>query len=268
MQRHLDWEGCFNVRDLGGLRTTDGRETRWGRVVRADALDGLTAAGWAALSAYGVGTVIDLRNDDELSADVAPRPASVRTLRLPLDGSEDREFWNIWDSGPQFGTPLYYRPHLERFPERSAAVIAAIARAEPGGVAFHCGGGRDRAGQVTMLLLALVGVAPDDIATDYALSAERLPARYAARGEEDQGRCWRAFLPAGAPRQASSSSRRWPISTSKPACLTLGSPATTWPPCGGAFSTHSLLRRTARVALAVVVRRSLLELRAVVAASR
>jgi protein tyrosine/serine phosphatase len=194
LQRHLDWEGCFNVRDLGGLRTTDARETRWGRVVRADALDGLTAAGWAALSAHGIRTVIDLRNDDELGADAAPRPASVSTVHLPLDGAEDREFWKVWESGPQFGTPLYYRPHLERFPERSAAVISAIARAEPGGVVFHCSGGRDRAGQITMLLLALVGIASEDIAADYVLSAERLTARYAARGEEDQGPLLERFL--------------------------------------------------------------------------
>jgi hypothetical protein len=135
-----------------------------------------------------------LRNDDEIRADAAPRPASVRTLRLPLDGSGDREFWDIWESGPQFGTPLYYGPHLERFPERSAAVISAIARAEPGGVAFHCAGGRDRAGQVSMLLLALVGVTLEDIAADYALSDDRLPARYAARGEPDQRPLLEAFL--------------------------------------------------------------------------
>ncbi len=131
--------------------------------------------------------MIDLRNDDERDGDAAPRPPSIETLHLPLDASEDREFWDVWENGPQFGTPLYYGPHLERFPERSAAVLSAIARAAPGGVAFHCGGGRDRAGQVAMLVLALVGVAPEEIAADYALSAERLPARYAARGEEDQG---------------------------------------------------------------------------------
>src|SRR5665647_3883740 len=143
LERHLDWEGCFNVRDLGGLRTSDGRETQWGRVVRADRLDRLTTAGWAALSAHGVRTVLDLRNDDERGTDFALRPSSVGTIHLPLDGTDDREFWDIWSSGPQFGTPLYYRPHLERFPERSAAVISAIARAEPGAVVFHCGGGRD-----------------------------------------------------------------------------------------------------------------------------
>lgn len=193
-ERHLDWDGCFNVRDLGGLRATDGRETRWGRVVRADALDGLTAGGWAALVVYGIRTVVDLRDGDERRGDVARRPASLSTVQLPLDGSVDREFWDVWETGPQFGTPLYYGPHLERFPERSAAVVAAIARAQPGGVAFHCGGGRDRAGQVAMLLLALAGVAPEEIAADYALSAERLPARYASRGEEDQGPVLEAFL--------------------------------------------------------------------------
>jgi protein-tyrosine phosphatase len=194
--RHLDWEGCFNVRDLGGLPTLDGRETRWGAMVRADALDGLTAAGWAALLAHGVHTVVDLRNDDELGTDTSPRPASVTTMHVPLDGTEDREFWDVWENGPQFGTPLYYRPHLDRFPERNVAAITAIARAEPGGVVFHCGGGRDRAGQIAMLVLALAGVPAEEIAADYMLSGERLPAKYAARGEPDQGPELAAYLAA------------------------------------------------------------------------
>jgi protein-tyrosine phosphatase len=148
---HLDWEGCFNVRDLGGLPTADGRETRRRALVRADSLDGLTASGWAALSAHGVRTVVDLRNDDELGPDAAPRPPAVTTIHIPLDVSEDHEFWEgVWGSGPQFATPLYCRPHLERFPGRSAAVLAAIADARPGGVVFHCAGARDRTGQVAM----------------------------------------------------------------------------------------------------------------------
>jgi hypothetical protein len=45
-----------------------------------------------------------------------------------------------------------------------------------------------------MVLLALAGVPPEEIAADYALSAERLPARYAVRGEEDQGPLLEQFL--------------------------------------------------------------------------
>jgi hypothetical protein len=71
------------------------------------------------------------------------RPESIETVNIPLDVTEDREFWNVWETGPQFATPLYYRPHLERFPERNAEVVRAIALAQPGGVVFHCQGGRD-----------------------------------------------------------------------------------------------------------------------------
>ena len=144
VRRQLDWDGCFNVRDLGGLRTADGRAVRRGALVRADALERLTAAGWRALEAHGVRTVVDLRNADEIGADAAPRPAGLTTVRLALDRIEDREFWDRWSNGPVFGTPLYYRPHLDRFAHASAAVVAAIAHAAPGGVAYHCAGGRDR----------------------------------------------------------------------------------------------------------------------------
>lgn len=193
-ERHLDWDGCFNVRDLGGLAAAGGRVTRRSAVVRADSLSQLTARGWAQLEAHGVRTVIDLRNEDECGEDVAPRPAGVETIRIPLDETADREFWDDWESGLQYATPLYYGAHLHRFPEKSAAVLVAIAAAPPGGVAFHCAGGRDRSGQIAILVLALAGVREEEIVADYLLSHERLPALYAARGEEDQTPMLEAFL--------------------------------------------------------------------------
>ena len=186
--RHLDWDGCFNVRDLGGLQTVDGRRTRWGAVVRGDAPGRLTEAGWEALLEHGVRTIVDLRNDDEQGPDSAARPAEVDTVRVPLDGDKDREFWKDgWERDPQFATPMYYASHFERFPDRTARVIAAIANAQPGGVYFHCVGGRDRSGQVAILLLALAGVEPEEIVADYELSAPRLVRLYEAWGEPDQG---------------------------------------------------------------------------------
>ena len=185
--RHLHWDGCANVRDLGGLRTGDGGEIRRGAIIRADALDRLSADGWAALEAHGVRTIIDLRNDDELAADRAPRPAALTTLHLPLDGIEDTEFWKQWHERPEFGTPIYYRPFLDHFPERTAAVFTAIARAEPGGVAIHCGIGRDRTGLIAIMLLALAGVGEEAIAADYALSEDRVPFGRVGTFYEDNG---------------------------------------------------------------------------------
>jgi protein-tyrosine phosphatase len=167
--RRLDWDGCVHARDLGGLPTVDGRSTRRGAVVRSGTVDRLTPAGWTAVQEYGVRTIVDLRNEEELPGE-PPHPPGIEVRHVPVDGSEDREFWDVWATGPQFGTPLYYGPWLERFPRRAAAVVRAIAQAPAGGVLFHCGRGRDRAGLVSLLLLALAGVSAEDIAADYALS--------------------------------------------------------------------------------------------------
>lgn len=184
--RRLAWEGCLNVRDLGGLATADGRMTRSGGIVRADAPNRLSSAGWRALEEYGIRTVVDLRNDDELAPDLAPRPGSIETVHLALDGVEETEFWAEWTSGPQFGTPLYYAPFLERFPERPARVIEAIADARPGGVLVHCVGGRDRTGLISVLVLALAGVTPEEIAADYEFGATAIGSFPERLGEIEQ----------------------------------------------------------------------------------
>jgi protein-tyrosine phosphatase len=193
-ERHLDWPGCFNVRDLGGLPATGGRRTAWGAVVRADTLSGLTSEGWQALLDHGVRTVVDLRNEEERGQDAAPRPPEIETVHVPLDGRTDRSFWEPIEERLEFGTPLYYRAHLLRKPQLSAAAVAAIGRARSGGVAFHCVGGRDRSGQLAMLLLSLVGVPAAEIGADYELSHERLAVLFAQLGQEDQGAELVAYL--------------------------------------------------------------------------
>jgi protein-tyrosine phosphatase len=183
-RRHLDWDGCFNVRDLGGLPVADRRATTWQALVGADSVHRLSAAGWDSLWSYGVRTIIDLRNEDELAPDLAPRPTGLATIHMPHDGVENVAFWEHWS---RQAPPLYYGSHLERFPERSAAVIAAAARSQPGGVLFHCVSGRDRTGMIAMLILALLGVSPEEIADEYELSTARLAPFYAQAGEDDQG---------------------------------------------------------------------------------
>ncbi|MFG1705467.1 tyrosine-protein phosphatase [Nonomuraea sp. M3C6] len=184
--RHLDWEGCFNVRDLGGIPVAAGGVIRPGAVVRSDCPERLTEVGWSALVRYGVRTIVDLRNDEERQGDLLARPVSLTTVHVPLDDSGDTAFWSyLWENELD-GSPLYYRVFLERKASRCAAVLAAIARARQGGVLVHCGLGRDRTGLIAMLLLALAGVRSDDIASDYELSTDRLPPLFTALGMDDQ----------------------------------------------------------------------------------
>ena len=168
--RDLHWPNCVNARDLGGLPTTDGHTTRWGAVVRSDGLDRLNEQGWRALEAHGVRTIVDLRN--EIERDAEPYSCSLDVVHAPVEYDTDVEFIARWRP---FSTPHYYAAALERWPDRTAVAVAAVARAGPGCVVVHCGMGRDRTGLVTMLLLAVAGVAAEDIAGDYERSAARLP---------------------------------------------------------------------------------------------
>ena len=77
--RELSWDGCINVRDLGGL----GR-MRLGAVVRMEAPTRLSVEGWAAAWAYGVRTIVDLRHEDECRPDLVPRPTGITGVRVPL----------------------------------------------------------------------------------------------------------------------------------------------------------------------------------------
>ena len=195
-ERHLDWDGCFNVRDLGGLPAAGGAKTARGALVRADSLSRLSAAGWQALLDHGVRTVIDLRNPHERkeAPDLAARPAAIETVLAPLDGTEDRGFWRSIEQTPEFGTPIYYRAHLMRKPQLVAGAVKAIVDAPPGGVAFHCVGGRDRTGELAMVTLALAGVPAAQIAADYELSAERQRGLWQALGQPDQDTEIQAYL--------------------------------------------------------------------------
>jgi protein-tyrosine phosphatase len=174
--RDLSWEGCFNVRDLGGHPTRDGDETRYGAVVRSDSPRRLTEAGWAALSDYGVRTIVDLRDPVELQDD-PPRQLELEHVHVPVLDFSDLAFWDAWRGS--YDALGFYRDALAHWPDRFGRAVAAVARADDGCVLVHCLVGRDRTGLVSALLLSVAGVPPEAIAADYAASAERLAPLYA-----------------------------------------------------------------------------------------
>jgi protein-tyrosine phosphatase len=182
VDRTVPWDGFYNTRDLGGLPTLDGGMTRPGAYYRSAELRLVTPAGWQAAYEAGVRTILDLRNADEIGTGAPGVPPGMVRVEVALDGIEDVEFWQ--EMHDLSGTPLYYRPFLDRMPDRCAALFRALAAAEPG-VLFHCGAGRDRAGLVALLLLSLAGVEPAAIAADYLATTEPLRALRAALQHPD-----------------------------------------------------------------------------------
>lgn len=165
----------MNVRDLGGLPTEDGGQTSYGRVVRADNLTGLTAAGWDALTAHGVRRVVDLRWPEERAEGRPHAARAAEVLHVSVFG-EARE--DMLDGSEPSRRPedvaerksAAYLARLDRYADRFARAVGLVAGAPNGAVAVHCAGGVDRTGLVCALILRAAGVPSVIVAEDYAVS--------------------------------------------------------------------------------------------------
>jgi protein-tyrosine phosphatase len=177
----LRWEGCVNVRDVGGLPTRAGRRTLLGAVVRSDSLCRLTPAGQRSLVDYGVRTIIDLQRPEELTGPhpfAEPGSDECWPRYLNLQPAAHRDAEGDAALREARGHVELYRAAVDVHHRGFGDVCRAVATAPEGGVLLHCHAGKDRTGIVVAMLLALVGVTDDVIAADYALSYPNLVARY------------------------------------------------------------------------------------------
>jgi protein-tyrosine phosphatase len=172
--RILNWEGCNNMRDLGGMNAAEDGRTRWGAIVRGDTPSRLTTHGWSSLYAHGIRTIISLRTHGmtEDHPVITPPQSDIKVVSVEIEDVTDKEFATKWASSDLWGTPLYYSDALTRWPQRHVNALKEIARAQVGGVLFHCIRGHDRTGIIAFLTLALAGVGLDGIVADYELSVD------------------------------------------------------------------------------------------------
>ncbi|HUJ05669.1 MAG TPA: tyrosine-protein phosphatase [Streptosporangiaceae bacterium] len=166
----VELQGAYNVRDLGGLRTKDGRCTRHGVIYRGDSLDSITPGDARMLfDKLGIGAIVDLRTkaETELSGLLFPVPryrysvlVEGRLGHEPFPSDDPAELAKVYLSNLEGGRAAV---------KGTFDVIADDLRA---GVAtlFHCAAGRDRTGIIAALLLGLVGVTDGQIAVDYVQS--------------------------------------------------------------------------------------------------
>jgi protein-tyrosine phosphatase len=210
---------AYNLRDLGGLPTEDGRKTRSGLLYRSATLHDLGVEGAAVLRhGWGVCSVVDLRTPEEIAAQGATTAATwgARCLGLPVLPPPLPE-----DGGPADLLSRYF-VYLERSTPNVVAVLRHVSCAVPPPVAIHCTSGKDRTGVVTALLLRLVGVTREAVVGDYAATAANI-----ASVMERLGRS--AGLPPGKPGRCATAWKRRPSPhCGARCCRASAGPASSW----------------------------------------
>jgi protein-tyrosine phosphatase len=176
-ERHVAFERILNCRDLGGYAAVDGRSVRWGHLFRSADLSAASPRDVEALAALGLGLVCDFRTAEEARAKPDRLPARHCAYQnFPLHqsamSSEDaaaiRSGSMAWfESG---GMTRIYLGWIGTCAPVWAGLLARLAQEDNEAVLFHCMAGKDRTGVFAALLLALLGVADEDILADHQLS--------------------------------------------------------------------------------------------------
>ncbi|HEX9067038.1 MAG TPA: tyrosine-protein phosphatase [Streptosporangiaceae bacterium] len=166
----VELQGAYNVRDLGGLRTRDGRRTRHGLIYRGDSLDSITPADAAVLfGKLGIGTIVDLRTKAETELSGLVFPVQRYRYSVLVEGRLGHE---PFPSDDPAELAKVYLSNIEGGRAAVKGTFDAIGSNLRAGVAtlFHCAAGRDRTGIMAALLLSLAGVTDGQIAVDYVQS--------------------------------------------------------------------------------------------------
>jgi protein-tyrosine phosphatase len=175
-ERHVDFEACFNFRDIGGYETTDGRSVAWGRIYRSDMFHRMTEADRDRLRQLGLRTVIDLRSTNEVNRWGRFDHHEVDFHHQPVFEEETTALPPL----PTLGDP---EPHdkgatyLLLADEGAPALAAALRVLAEGSLpaVFHCAAGKDRTGILAALLLTALGVPEETVLGDYQLTEATLP---------------------------------------------------------------------------------------------
>lgn len=168
----LSIDGLVNARDLGGLRTRDGRVVRSRQVIRSDNPKGLTDRGQEELSEIvAPALVIDLRIVLEVDREgytIGHDPARVVNLpMLPQSGVNQEQI----DAG---AADNLVEDYMRQIDANACSIVEALRLiSDPANrpVVVHCTAGKDRTGIVVAMLLDILGVEREVIVADYHVTS-------------------------------------------------------------------------------------------------
>lgn len=172
--RRLRIAHIYNLRDLGGYCTANGKITAWNKLYRSDGLAGLTETEWSLLTERGLRTVVDLRSLAETKAQPDAVPYGVKYVHCPVQEEDiDLDHLDKAEAESAFLRSLTegYLSMVKKTPRLLCSALTTIIEGlRQGAVLFHCSAGKDRTGVVAAAILYLLGVDEADITADYQVS--------------------------------------------------------------------------------------------------
>jgi len=180
-----------NFRDLGGLRTWDGRRIRKGLLLRSGSLISASDEDVSILkNEYNLARVFDLRSRFEIGMAPDREIEGVRNINLELKDLAGEVWKQIINESADHDPMerLVELAHTKKVQELAAQVyiylacnegakdnyrffLESLADDTPGATLWHCSFGKDRTGVASALILAALGCSKNTILGDYSISS-------------------------------------------------------------------------------------------------
>lgn len=178
--RVMVFERIHNFRDIGGIRTSDGRLIKRGLLFRSGDWSQASDGDMGRIAALGIRTVLDLRGArGYASAPDRLLQTASRASNLPMVNSAIEEFAKVSKavrSGQErdaTGEPLFvaaYRTFPEAFADQMRVIFGTLTVEEDLPLVIHCANGKDRTGFAVAIVLASLGVEDRAVLDDYLLT--------------------------------------------------------------------------------------------------
>ncbi len=179
-ERILPVQGAYNVRDLGGYQTGDGKTVCWGKIFRSGDLDKLTKDDLEYFNRLSIRTYIDFRESTEIAAAPDKTPSSLlHAYNLSIDAGNMIDMHTFSAEHPEEIMEEINRLLVKSFQHIYREFFEILADTSNIPLLFHCTAGKDRTGFAAALFLSALGVDRETIIEDYMLSAGALEEKYA-----------------------------------------------------------------------------------------
>lgn len=170
----------MNLRELGGIKSADGRHVRHGLLYRGSSLTGLSSEQYQLVDGFGLRYILDLRakNETDGQADYVPKGAEYHRVAGMFDTTGNEmdfspgavaNFLTADDDPMKFMRTLY-TSMIHGNPAMHELIRCLVAGKAP--LYIHCSAGKDRTGVAAALTLTLLGVPDETIVEEFLLTNE------------------------------------------------------------------------------------------------